>query len=217
MALNEYTLSLLAQIEFQSVLSLGYPDIVIPAEQLEQITGICVEQCSSKASAWHGKRFALPDTKEFFAKRQTQFICVDFKSHRGDEIVADLNFPHDFGQFDLVIDPGTIEHCFNVAQAAMTAARSVKVGGYILHVNPISMVNHGFYNLSPTWYYDFYGDNGFHVLKCFGVSKMEGKTQEFDLPAKARVAVPSEASAYVLAQRVVGGELQFPIQAKYRG
>jgi hypothetical protein len=29
-----------------------------------------------------------------------------------------------------------------------------------MHVNPCTMVNHGFYNLNPTAYKDFYKQNG---------------------------------------------------------
>lgn len=212
MALNEYTLSLLSQIEFTSVLSFGYPDIVVSRETLVEITGIEVEKVSGHGSGWHGVKFPLPDTLEFFQKKGAHLTCVDYKQLRGYEIVADLNYPHDFGEFDVVIDPGTIEHCFNVSQAAFTAANSVKEGGYILHVNPVSMVNHGFYNLSPTWYFDFYESNGFDVLRCFVV----GKNFENDLPHKDRVIIPPEVSAYTLARRRVKTSLKPPIQAKYK-
>jgi hypothetical protein len=129
----------------------------------------------------------------------------------GNELVADLNFPHSFGEFDLVIDPGTIEHCFNIATAVINAAQSVKVGGHIVHVNPVTMVNHGFYNLCPTFYYDFYLENGFEIVEAFAaLEEMKGA-----FPHKGRVGYAPEVSAYVLARRLEAKPFKFPIQAKY--
>lgn len=212
MALNQHTLRLLMATKPKTVLSLGFPDIVVSRETLKEITGIDVQKSSSKHQQWHGAKDPLPDTEEFFTKLGASLTCTDFKALRGNEKIVDLNFPNDLGQFDLVIDPGTLEHCFNIAQAAFNAANAVKLNGHILHVNPISMVNHGFYNLCPTWYFDFYQQNGFQILEAFAGYKDDIAP----LPPVERIDCASEVSAYVLAKHITIQPLAFPIQAKYR-
>jgi len=212
MALNQHTLPLLMKTSPKTALSLGFPDIVISTKELFDITGVLVEKSSPEHQYWHGAKEPLPDTKEFFRKIQCELTTSDFKKIRGDEIIADLNHPCELGQYDLVIDPGTLEHCFNIAQAAFNAANAVKVGGHILHVNPVSMVNHGFYNLSPTWYYDFYKANDFEIIEAFAAnSESVGP-----FPHKSRISYAPEVSAYVLARRKAAKCLEYPIQAKYQ-
>jgi hypothetical protein len=55
-----------------------------------------------------------------------------------------------------VLDCGTTEHCFNVGQAIINAAHAVKPGGAIFHCFPMCVMNHGFWNASPTAFKDFY-------------------------------------------------------------
>lgn len=89
---------------------------------------------------------------------------IDVSSYEGCDYVADLNVPlRGIPQFDLVIDNGTIEHCFNVAQAFFNAKALCKTGGIIFHNNPANWFGHGFWNMSPCAYFDFYEANGFSV------------------------------------------------------
>ena len=42
----------------------------------------------------------------------------------------------------------------------------LKVGGYIMHMTPSNnFLDHGFYSISPTLYYDYYKKNKFKILK----------------------------------------------------
>lgn len=59
-------------------------------------------------------------------------------------------------QYQLVIDTGTLEHCFNVGQAFMNVAVSVSIGGVILQAAPLNRFNHGFWSFSPTADHDFF-------------------------------------------------------------
>ena len=71
----------------------------------------------------------------------------------------DLNLPapeNMCGRFDIIIDPGTLEHCFNIAQAFDNIDRMLRVGGVVYHQNAIAFPNHGLWSISPTAYFDFY-------------------------------------------------------------
>jgi hypothetical protein len=115
------------------------------------------------------------------------------------------------GKFDLVIDAGTIEHCFNIGQAIINAANAVNEGGAIFHTPPMSMVNHGFYNISPTLLFDFYMQNGWNVEFCCG-SCPRGM---YDINPYLRYAVPPESSIFFVARRTNMNPLSFPTQQKY--
>jgi SAM-dependent methyltransferase len=90
---------------------------------------------------------------------------IDLFDNENPTIVHDLNspVPEDLaGSFDLVVDGGTMEHCFDVKTVLANTVRLLKDGGRVLHINPVSgWINHGFYQFSPTLYYDFYTANGF--------------------------------------------------------
>ena len=193
------------------VLSLGYQDILPTPEEIRGLFGVDVEKTTS-FNARHNVKHRLPETEEFFSKIGVEHVCVDIVKSRGPEIICDLNYPCDLGRFDLVIDGGTLEHCFNVGQAFLNATSAVKVGGVIFHGNPISMVNHGFYMFSPTLYHDFYTQNGWEVMEMY-VSDKAGNTAR--VPPIARVRVAHEMSILVAARRLSDAPMKFPTQTKY--
>lgn len=220
MALPEPAIVMLKPVltKAKSVFCLGYPDIVMEIGRLEALFDISLHKVNPEnefSKHLHGVSYDIPDTEEFFeALGVEEFKCCDLKSLRGCEIVADLNYPQDFGQYDLVIDPGTIEHCFNIWMAALTASNTVKPGGAIFHDNPLSMVNHGFYMLSPTWYVDWYQDNGWEII----IQAITDHREVFtNFNPIARVKVASELSNMVLARKPIEAKpMAFPTQSKYK-
>lgn len=155
-----------------------------------------------------------PDPYDLFEQLGAKLTCVDAIAHDGREVVADLNYPQELGQFDLVIDAGTTEHCFNVGQAIITAANAVKVDGLILHTNPVSMGNHGFYNFNPTLFVDFYRVNGFEIVGL-EVRDRSGEGNREKINATARFPLGNNWAIYCLAMRLEKLPLQYPIQSKY--
>lgn len=192
-------------------LSLGYPDIVMTAKQVENTLDITVEKWT-EFGLWHGDRKNLPETIDLFAKLNSTLDCVDRHASRGCERIVDLNYPVVLGEYDVVIDAGTTEHCFNIAQAMINAAEAVKVGGIIFHSPPLSMVNHGFYCVMPTMLNDFYTQNGWSIEQMS--LYMDGKLF-VPAPTTERINVPPEASTYCIAKRLTDKPMKYPVQAKY--
>src|SRR5688572_13688298 len=129
MALPLHALKVLAPyLKGAEVLSLGYPDLTVRSEDIERVFGFKPTKVTN-ANEWHGLKDKLPETLEFFEAMGARLSIVDFTVDRGMEKVANLNEPHDLGKFDLVIDPGTLEHCFNIGQAMLNTASAVKLGG----------------------------------------------------------------------------------------
>ena len=74
-------------------------------------------------------------------------------------------------KYDFIIDAGTVEHCFNLGQVFDNIRRGVNSNdGIIIHVNPLNWLNHGFWNINPTAYFDFYNANGFEIIISIGMN-----------------------------------------------
>ena len=206
------------------IASMGYPDMVSPIPAFEKILGdrfreLEYREDSEAICKRHGiwPLRKIPDAKSFFELLEASLDVFDIVQERGDEILCDLNYPIDpmeMETYDFVLDVGTMEHCFNIAQAAFNMAGLLKVGGIILHENPLLMGNHGFYSMNPTWYSDFYGQPGFQLLSCV-IRTKDGRIG--DVPATKRfVFTETEANLFAIAKRTEILPLTFPTQTKYR-
>lgn len=154
---------------------MGYPDVIFPPDRLaerlgERISALQYRHDSKQICGRHGiELHMVPDAESLLELYGASLDVYDVKRERGGEIVLDLNEPYPKNseeQYDWVLDVGTLEHCFNVAQAVKNMASLLKVGGTILHENPFNWGNHGFYSLHPTWFHDFYEANGFEIESC---------------------------------------------------
>lgn len=120
------------------------------------------------------------------------------------------------GRYDLVFDGGTMEHCFNVKEVLFNTVRLLKPGGLVLHANPLSgLVNHGFFQFSPTLYFDFYCENGFAEMDMKLV--FAGRSLDYDPQYGYNDFMGHAAQIYFTARKVhPSGELVIPIQNAYR-
>jgi SAM-dependent methyltransferase len=78
----------------------------------------------------------------------------------------DLNYPVDLGgQFDIVFNPGTAEHIFDVCRFFRTVHEVTRPGGVMVHAAPFrGWLEHGFYNFNPGFFWDLAGANGYSVI-----------------------------------------------------
>ena len=94
---------------------------------------------------------------------------LDVSNYEGAEIIADLNLPvpPEFaGRYGWVVDGGTIEHVFDLRQGMRNTADLLRPGGRVVHMSPSNnYVNHGFVQLSPAFYHDYYVANGFEDVR----------------------------------------------------
>lgn len=95
---------------------------------------------------------------------------LDVSAYEGADIVADLNVPVPselIGRFGLIIDGGTMEHVFDIRQGMKNTADMLRPGGRAVHITPVNnYVNHGFVQISPTLYHDYYVENGFDDVRA---------------------------------------------------
>ena len=94
-----------------------------------------------------GRLTRIVDSGAFFDALAIDRTAIDIHASRGGERIVDLNgaSPADLiGAFDFVLDPGALEHRFNIGAAIANVARAVAVGGYVCRFSPMSMFNHSF-------------------------------------------------------------------------
>lgn len=200
------------------VLCLGYPDLVVHENALGVDTKD-LPKAADEVGAWHGWKGPVYDTKAVFDKLGVEPTFIDIKEIRGGERVADLNepLPEDLtGIFDIVLDAGTLEHCFNIGQGFKNVVAACSPSALIIHVNPISQINHGFWNISPTAYRDFYSANGFGLLAPMILFGPLDNRRAQGVHFTNRIQVPPEATNVIVAKRVAQVEFKWPTQFKYQ-
>jgi hypothetical protein len=210
-------------------LLLAYPDMIVPRAALAQAIGeealAAVPQRPDAAQTWEYHGLAgigdpLYESLAVLDRLGVDCTVVDAARLRGMERIVDLNLPlpGDLARsFDLVVDTGTCEHCFNVAQAFVNACEALDVNGMLVHAAPLTRINHGFWSFNPTIYPDFFEANGFELQLLTGVrGNIREGLHPFNVDPFARFDAPGEAALYVVAQRRELRPLAWPVQRKYR-
>jgi hypothetical protein len=95
---------------------------------------------------------------------------LDASPYEGADTIHDMNTPVPdawHGQYDAVIDSGSLEHIFNFSVAIANLANMLKVGGTIFVTTPANnLMGHGFYQFSPELMFRVFSEaNGFTVDK----------------------------------------------------
>jgi hypothetical protein len=74
--------------------------------------------------------------------------------------------PHELhGQFDMVIDAGTLFWCFDVPAVLENCLRMLKDRGTMTHICALTgHFGRGYYNIHPKLFKDFYEQNGFEIV-----------------------------------------------------
>jgi hypothetical protein len=119
--------------------------------------------------------------KLFFATLGYEKIdTLDVDDYEGANIVFDLNkdkTPNNLkNQYDFIYDGGTLEHIFNIGNALKHLTNMTKDKGLIFHSNPCNgFIDHGFFQISPTLYFDYYLRNEFEILYAGIIDKSIGR------------------------------------------
>lgn len=205
MAIDRIHFSMILDAKVKGIaLSAGFPDLLVTFPSLPP------RPDSDAVCLHHGVNGPLADTRVVFKNLGLELEVIDREKLQGSERIVDLNEPQDLGEYDLVIDPGTCEHCFNVAQAVKNLASAVKVGGVMSQALPMAMFNHGYYNINPVWFLDFYEQNGFEVEKIV-MRNREGMVCEKVTRARY-IGVPDGAVTVMTARRLRKQPFVYPQQ-----
>lgn len=100
------------------------------------------------------------------------YECIDADGLY-DALVFDLNknIQENYGfsgQFDLVTNHGTTEHCFNQFESWKNIHNLCALEGIMIHVLPAQgYVNHGFYNYNPSFFYNLAAANNYKLIAIY--------------------------------------------------
>ena len=214
------------------IVSLGYPDLLIGKDQfLTFFNDIDIKIIKerpngaeiAKNHSFEEAKYWSPESISFFEALGAELIVMDYHPWTGEEIILDLNQPLPFRyyeKFDIVIDPGTTEHVFNIAQAMSSILLMVKTGGYIYHQTPLFHVNHGFYNFSPIFYANFYEENGAKIIELKKMSVESYKNGLLKRPNLNKYEVVQDiqfpSANSVVAKKLKSQPIFYPLQSSYR-
>lgn len=137
----------------------------------------------------------------------------------------DLNQPIDIGQrFDIVHNAGTLEHVFDIAQAFRNMHNLTRPGGFMIHHAPFTgWVDHGFYALQPTLFWDLAEANGYHINVMLYAEVTP--PQLVTLPSRESVLELAKAGrigrnanlAVVMQRPLADAPFRIPMQGYYAG
>lgn len=199
------------------LLCLGYPDLLVTKDDLKKagVKEFVKAPDSEKIARWHNWPGDLYESTSVFKQLGFAPTYVDIHASRGIETILDLNTVVSLPEYDILLDPGTLEHCFNVGNAFRAICERARIGSFVVHNNPASQVNHGFWNFCPTAYVDFYEQNGFELKRLKGMTGPTTLRKVSNLPPTDRVQVPPETTAFCVVRKVSTVPFRWPLQSKY--
>ena len=136
---------------------------------------------------------------KMFGFSTVDVLDLDIMGHVN--VVHDLNHPDMVAKtgrnYDAVFDGGTLEHIFSPDAALRNIGESIRVGGLAIHWCPMNnFINHGFYQISPTLFFDYYGWNKWEIVSARYVCEIDGAMHVY----KAR------------AGEFTGADLEYPTE-----
>lgn len=164
------------------------------------------------------------DIAKDFYRHWCQPTITAVDAHGPTALKLDLNKPLGLKQtFDLVINHGTMEHVFNVAQFLVTMHECCKDGGLMIHDSPwTGWLDHGFFSFHPTLYYDLAAKNGYeielcamHEIRSRRITRIECRDHIAQLAAAGKV--PANAMLFVAMRKRGTKPFRIPMQGYYDG
>jgi len=168
MGINHVTAELLFEVSKRidmsgSALTLGKQEVTIQHRVFE---GLLTR---------YGVQMQVPklvDDKVLFdALGFSSLSTLDISNYESADLIHDLNLvvPENLhSKFNLIFDGGTLEHVFNLSGSLQNIFMMLKIGGAVIHESPShNYIDHGFYSLSPTFFWDWYVSNNWDIVDCF--------------------------------------------------
>lgn len=209
--------------------------MAITATQYELLKSLPVERGSTLLEIgeanWYGDRetdFPCQPTDSLFDIAKDFYrawfdpshnVAIDWNGSPS-ALRLDLNGEVNLGQrFDVVINHGTAEHIFNIGQVFKTIHDHCDSDGWMIHDSPFTgWIEHGFYCLQPTLFYDLAHANCYEIAK---VAIHESKSRYIrvvesrdDIRAEC---VPNNSMLFVAYRKRFDTEFRVPWQGYYAG
>lgn len=123
--------------------------------------------------------------------------------------------------FDISINHGTAEHVFNIAQVFRTMHGATMCGGLMIHESPfIGWIDHGFYCLQPTLFYDLAAENCYEIVTV-AVEEIQSQTiirldhRDHATQLAAEGKLPNNSMLFVVFRKLTDRPFRIPMQGYY--
>lgn len=124
-------------------------------------------------------------------------------------------------EFSTSINHGTAEHVFNVAGVFFLMHEATEVGGLMIHESPFTgWIDHGFFTLQPTLFYDLAAANCYDI-RMMAIEHIESRAiicvqerEHFHMMAKEG-QIPYNSMLYVAMRKTNDAPLKIPQQGVY--
>lgn len=116
-------------------------------------------------------------------------------------------------RFDMIFDGSTIEHIFHLPNVLANIHQMLRVGGRVVHMSPSNnFMDDGFYQLSPTFFRDYYRENEYKIDSCslhFMSVHVNRESEHFAIETTDRLVEydPDELAKVSASFMPYGGEL----------
>jgi hypothetical protein len=175
----DYLLTLTGKLDTvsRSILELGESqtfefDLASALPRISELTGLAETGLATELAAARNSPSARIRFLEARLIYEWLFGCAEY--HAADlgasnELFRlDLNYPFDLKRrFEIVINNGTSEHIFNQANVFAMVHQHTEVGGYMIHYTPgLGWIDHGFYNVQPSFFFDLAKYNCYEIVSC---------------------------------------------------
>jgi hypothetical protein len=214
------------------VLSFSYQDVILSDTELDNLIGAELAALlprrddSPEIVRWHKcQEFCkkIVEAHAFYKALGFDNVTdVDLSRFRGTEVIGDLNhtLPPKIKKrnFHLVID-NVVQHCLNLGNALQEIESRVAIGGYVMHIVPLTAINQGYFNLCPNALHDFYTARGYTVVEHLGYffDRKEG-TKRIEVSTDLRQVWPGDNYWQVFCARK-DAEMPgvgWPLQGKFQ-
>ncbi len=218
--------------------SIGYPDLIIRRDHLHLLSSTKLSRSiinDKKALKWHNldqSIYTPLSIENFCIQSGIEFEYIDINQGTGSADnfqYIDLNLPlpqQYYCKYDLLIDSGTAEHCFNVGKVFENYFHMLKPGGILIQYMPFLSPNHGFWSINPTAIYDMARVNPIKIIQM-KINAYKSYSYYFDcIPSEVKYhsfkrfnLLPALSAGVVLAEfcykKLSKSIFKFPIQSKY--
>ncbi len=134
----------------------------------------------------------------------------------------DLNQPINLGrQFEAVFNHGTAEHVFSIANVFKVMNDHCAVGGLMIHESPFTgWIDHGFYCLQPTLFFDVAAANEYDIVRMAieeiesGVIQLVNNRDQIHAFAK-KGDIPPNAMLWTVLRKKSEAPFRIPMQGYY--
>jgi hypothetical protein len=157
-----FILKNLKKKKYKKILILGYQNIYFNKEYLNLLKNkYDYDKCENLFDI--NKNIGQVDCLEVFKLLSNNIDIMDISDYEGANIIYDLSSsPEDMpkhltDKYDLVLDWGTSEHVFNIINCYKNINNMLSSDGEYMCLTPMNaMPDHGYYQISPNFYLDFF-------------------------------------------------------------